>query len=106
MCCAEDFSDAPSALSTTVSRAGSALGRLMSAIARAHPGIDRQAEQHLRHAVSQLSRSTPAVRGMLAVVALQHADGWWNLTPEFAAALACDLAIIEATCPGVASSVR
>ena len=27
-----------------------------------------------------------------------------DMTPEFAAALACDLAIIEATCPGVASS--
>ena len=57
-------------------------------------------------AVSRLEAMRPSAHSstpspLHRLVALQHADGSWDLTSEFAAAIGCDLAQLEAALTGV-----
>jgi Ca-activated chloride channel family protein len=90
MSCADLSSRGASAVSGTVRKAGKAIEHLVSAVTTRRPAA--------------APGGKPVDGGMLSVVALQHADGSWDLTPEFAAALASDLKTLEARCPGVTSS--
>jgi Ca-activated chloride channel family protein len=81
--CSDGGASSASRLSRSARRAAQAIDQLVSAVTTPGPPAP--------------ARTKLAAGGMLRVVGLQHADGSWDLTPEFAAAIASDLAAIEVT---------